>query len=41
MTKSRPYHPQLQGKVERSHRPLRKQITYDLLTQKQAGVNWS
>lgn len=27
---SRPYHPQLQGKVERSHRTLRSKIEYDL-----------
>ena len=41
MTKSGPYHLQSQGKVERSHTSLRKKITYDLFTQKQAGVNWS
>ena len=41
MRKSRPCHPQSQGKVERSHRSLRKKITYDLLKQKQSGVNWS
>jgi len=28
--RSSPYHPQLQGKVERSHRTLRKKIMYDL-----------
>ena len=28
--KSSPYHPQSQGKVERSHRTLRKKIMYDL-----------
>ena len=31
MTKSRAYHPQSQGKVERSHRTLRKKINYDLV----------
>ena len=41
MTKSRPYHPQSQGKVEQSHRSLRRKITYDLLTQELAAVNWS
>ena len=41
MTKSRPYHPQYKGKIERSYRSSRKKITYDLLAQKQAGVNWS
>ena len=28
--RSSPYHPQSQGKVERSHRTLRKKIMYDL-----------
>ena len=41
ITKSRPYHPQSQGKVEQSHRSVRKKIAYDLIPQKQAGVNWS
>ena len=39
--KSRSYHPQSQGKVQWSHRSLRKKITSDFPTQKQAGVNWS
>ena len=34
---SRAYHPQSQGKVERSHRTLRDKIRYDLL---RAGTNW-
>ena len=38
ITKSRPYHPQSQGKVEQSHRSVRKKIAYDLIPQKQAGV---
>lgn len=40
MIKSRPYYPQSQGKVERSHRTLRKKISYDLITQGRVGVNW-
>ena len=34
---SRAYHPQSQGKVERSHRTLRNKIRSDLL---QEGCNW-
>ena len=40
MTKSRAYHPQSQGKVERSHRTLRKKINYDLVKQGGKGVGW-
>ena len=40
MTKSRAYHLQSQGKVERSHRTLRKKINYDLVKQGRKGVNW-
>ena len=40
MIKSRPYNPKAQGKVERSHRVLRKKILYDMLSQKNSGVNW-
>ena len=40
MTKSRAYHPQSQGKVERSHRTLRKKINYDLVKHCRKGVNW-
>ena len=40
MIKCRPYHPQSQGKVERSHRVLRRKIYYDLMKQKKTGVNW-
>lgn len=40
MTKSSAYHPQSQGKVERSHRTLRKKINYDLVKQGRKGVNW-
>ena len=39
MTKSRAYHPQSQGKVERSHRTLRKKINYDLVKHCRKGVN--
>lgn len=37
---SSPYHPQSQGKVERTHRVLRKKIMYDLVNFQQRGVNW-
>ena len=40
MIKSRPYHPQSQGKVERSHRRLRTKIMYDLTNLGKKGVNW-
>jgi len=40
MIKSRPYHPQSQGKVERSHRRLRKKIKYDSIKLGKKGVNW-
>ena len=40
MIKSRPYHPQSRGKVERSHRRLRKQIKYDSIKLGKKGVNW-
>ena len=36
---SAPYHPQSQGKIERSHRSLRSKIHFDLITKK-PGVNW-
>lgn len=35
-----PYHPQSQGKVERSHRSLRKKIMFDLLHMSKVEVNW-
>ena len=41
MIKSRPYHPQSQGKVERSHRRLRTKIMYDLISLEKKGVNWA
>ncbi len=37
---SSPYHPQSQGKVERSHCVLRKKIMYDLVQYQKGGVNW-
>ena len=40
MIKSKPYHPQSQGKVERSHRRLRKKIKYDSIKLGKKGVNW-
>lgn len=36
---SSPYHPQSQGKVERTHRVLRKKIMYDLVNFQRKGVN--
>lgn len=41
MITSRPYNPKAQGKVERSHRVLRQKIHYDLMTQRDVGVNWA
>ena len=45
MCKSRPYHPQVQGKVACSHRQIRAKIAFDLLmsmdkNDKECGVNW-
>ena len=37
---SRPYHPQSQGKVERSHRSLRAKMAYDFTKMGEKGVNW-
>ena len=38
---SRPYHPQSKGKIERSHRELRKKIHYDMINQaRKKRVNW-
>ena len=39
--RSRPYHPQSQGKVERSHRTLRSKMQYDFLHKEQKGFNWA
>ena len=39
MIKCCPYNPNAQGKVERSHRVIRRKIYYDLLKQKKTGVN--
>ena len=36
-----PYHPQSQGKIERSHRSLKKKIMFDLLHMAKVGVNWA
>ena len=38
--KSRPFHPQSQGKIERLHRQLRQKIMFDLLSLRKNGVNW-
>ena len=41
MVRSRPYHPQAQGNVERSHRTLRRRMLFDLLhNSKKRGMNW-
>ena len=37
---SRPYHPQSQGKIERSHRVYKKKLLYDMLTVGKSGVSW-
>ena len=37
--RSSPYHPQSQGKVERSYRTLRKKIMYELGPMSKVGVN--
>ena len=39
MTRSRPYRPQSQSKVERSHKTFRRKLSYDFVTQKKNGVN--
>ena len=41
MIQSRPYHPQSQGKVKRSHRALRKKIAFDFGHLRKSGVNWA
>ena len=38
---SHPYHPQSQGKVERSHRALRSKMEYDFVQMGVKGVNWA
>ena len=38
---SRPFHPQSQGKVERSHRSLGSKIEYDFFKMGRKGVNWT
>ena len=43
MVKCRPYNPKAQGKVDRSHRVLRRKNLrnfYDLIKQKKTRVNW-
>ena len=41
MVRSRPYHPQAQGNVERSHSTLRRRMLFDLLhNSKKMGMNW-
>jgi len=39
--KSRPYHPQSQGKVERMHKTLKQKIAYDLTHANSFGINWA
>ena len=40
MIKCCPCNSKAQGKVERSHRVIRREIYYDLIKQKKTGVNW-
>lgn len=40
MITSRSYNPKAQGKVERSHRELRKKLNYVMVSLKYKGVNW-
>ena len=40
MIACRQYNPRAQGKVEHSHRDLRKKIHYDIVNLKGKGVNW-
>ena len=39
--KSRPYHPQSQGKIERIHRTLKGKIRFDLTRSFKKGINWA
>ena len=41
MIRYRPYNRRVRGTVERSHRVLKRKITYDITTQKKVGVNWA
>lgn len=41
IVRSSPYHPQSQGKVERSHRALRKKIAFDMTHLNKNGINWA
>ena len=38
--RSRPYHPQSQGKVERSHRTLKQKMLFDLVRKQRRAANW-
>ena len=39
--KSRPYHPQSQGKAERMHKSLKMKIAYDFANANPCGINWA
>ena len=41
MVRSRPCHPQAQGKVERSHHVLRQKIHYDMVKKRKHGIYWA
>ena len=41
MVRCRSYHPQAQGKVERSHCVLRQKIYYDMVKKRKHGINWA
>ena len=40
MIRSRPCNPKRHSKVERSYHVLRRKIYYDLVQQKETGINW-
>ena len=41
VTVSSSYHSQSQGKIERSHRSLKKKLLFDMINFRKRGVNWA